>query len=108
MACPPHKAADAHDADRPPSSLPSPNPRKPSTERSLIDQVRARGSVEPERIAEALEQALRGVFSVNPAHMPLQQPYFLRESQRDRKASFLIVFRVSPDGTGFWSSSDYV
>jgi len=38
----------------------------------LIDQVRARGGVEPELIVDALMQALRREFGVDPGHMPLQ------------------------------------
>jgi SAM-dependent methyltransferase len=38
----------------------------------LIDQVRARGGVEPELIVDALMQALRREFGADPGHMPLQ------------------------------------
>jgi len=38
----------------------------------LIDQVRARGGVEPEQIVEALAQEFRREFGANPGRMPLQ------------------------------------
>ena len=38
----------------------------------LIDQVRARGGAEPERLVEAMTQALRREFGADPGLMPLQ------------------------------------
>jgi hypothetical protein len=42
----------------------------------LIDQVRARGGVEPERIVEALVQEYRREFGADPGRMPLQAILF--------------------------------
>ena len=42
----------------------------------LIEQVRARGGVEPERVAEAMLQAVRREFGDDPARMPLQAILF--------------------------------
>jgi SAM-dependent methyltransferase len=42
----------------------------------LIDQVRTRGGVEPERIVDALEEALRREFGADPGRMPLQAILF--------------------------------
>jgi ubiquinone/menaquinone biosynthesis C-methylase UbiE len=42
----------------------------------LIDQVRARGGVEPERIADALLQAVRREFGADPGRMPIQAMIF--------------------------------
>jgi SAM-dependent methyltransferase len=42
----------------------------------LIDQVRARGGVEPERIVDAMVQALRREFGADPGRMPLQAIVF--------------------------------
>jgi ubiquinone/menaquinone biosynthesis C-methylase UbiE len=42
----------------------------------LIDQIRARGSVEPERIVEAVLQELRREFGADPGRMPLQAIMF--------------------------------
>jgi ubiquinone/menaquinone biosynthesis C-methylase UbiE len=42
----------------------------------LIDQVRARGGVEPELIVDALMQALRREFGADPGRMPLQAILF--------------------------------
>ena len=38
----------------------------------LIDQVRARGSVDPERVIEELAEALPREFGTNPTRIPLQ------------------------------------
>ena len=42
----------------------------------LIDQIRSRGNVDPERIVAALEQALSNEFGTNPARMSLQAIVF--------------------------------
>jgi ubiquinone/menaquinone biosynthesis C-methylase UbiE len=42
----------------------------------LIDQVRARGRVNPERIVDALVEALRHEFGADPGRMPLQAILF--------------------------------
>ena len=42
----------------------------------LIDQIRARGGVEPERIVDALAQAFRREFGTDPGRMPLQAIVF--------------------------------
>jgi hypothetical protein len=42
----------------------------------LIDQIRTRGGVEPELIVDALLQALRHEFGVDPGRMPLQAIVF--------------------------------
>jgi SAM-dependent methyltransferase len=42
----------------------------------LIDQVRARGGVEPERIVEAVLQELQREFGADPGRMPLQAIMF--------------------------------
>jgi ubiquinone/menaquinone biosynthesis C-methylase UbiE len=42
----------------------------------LIEQVRARGGVEPEHVAEAMLQAVRREFGDDPAHMSLQAILF--------------------------------
>jgi ubiquinone/menaquinone biosynthesis C-methylase UbiE len=42
----------------------------------LIDQIRARGGVEPERIADAMIEAIRGEFGADPGRMPLQAIVF--------------------------------
>jgi SAM-dependent methyltransferase len=42
----------------------------------LIDEVRARGSVEPDRIVEALQEALPRAFGTGPTQMPLQAIVF--------------------------------
>jgi len=42
----------------------------------LIDQIRARGGVDPDRIVEALAQALRQDFGTDPGRMPLQAIVF--------------------------------
>jgi len=42
----------------------------------MIDQVRARGGVEPEVIVDALVQALRREFGADPGRMPLQAMLF--------------------------------
>jgi len=38
----------------------------------LIDQIRARGGVAPERIVEVLVEDLRRELGADPGHMPLQ------------------------------------
>jgi ubiquinone/menaquinone biosynthesis C-methylase UbiE len=38
----------------------------------LIDQIRARGGVAPDRVADAITQALQREFSADPGRMPLQ------------------------------------
>ena len=40
----------------------------------LIDQIRARGGVDPERVVDAVEEALLNEFGTNP--MPLQAIVF--------------------------------
>jgi len=42
----------------------------------LIDQIKARGGVDPERIVDALAQALRQEFGSDPSRMPLQAIVF--------------------------------
>jgi SAM-dependent methyltransferase len=42
----------------------------------LIDQIRTRGGVEPERIVDAMLQALRVEFGADPCRMPLQAIVF--------------------------------
>ena len=42
----------------------------------LIDQIRARGGVKPERIVEALAQEYRREFGADPGRMPLQAILF--------------------------------
>ncbi len=42
----------------------------------LIDQVRARGGVDPDRVVDALAQALRLEFGPEPGRMPLQAIIF--------------------------------
>jgi hypothetical protein len=42
----------------------------------LIDQIRARGGVEPDRIVEAMAEALCEEFGANPGRMPLQAIVF--------------------------------
>jgi len=42
----------------------------------LIDQIRARGGVEPEVIFDAMVQALRREFGADPGRMPLQAVVF--------------------------------
>ena len=42
----------------------------------LIDQVRARGGVDPERIVEALAEEFRREFGGNPGRMPIQAIVF--------------------------------
>jgi hypothetical protein len=38
----------------------------------LIDQIRAQSTVDPDRIVDALAQALRQEFGADPGQMPLQ------------------------------------
>jgi len=42
----------------------------------LIDQIRARGGVDPDRVVDALAQALRREFGPEPGRMPLQAIIF--------------------------------
>jgi SAM-dependent methyltransferase len=42
----------------------------------LIDQIRARGGVEPELVVEALTREFRREFGADPGHMPLQAILF--------------------------------
>ena len=42
----------------------------------LIEQVRSRGGVEPERIVDAVLEAVRGEFGADPGRMPLQAIVF--------------------------------
>jgi ubiquinone/menaquinone biosynthesis C-methylase UbiE len=42
----------------------------------LIDQIKARGSVDPDRVVHTLIEALRQEFGVQPARMPLQAIVF--------------------------------
>ena len=42
----------------------------------LIDQIRARGGVDPDEVADAMERALSGEFGSAPARMPLQAIFF--------------------------------
>jgi hypothetical protein len=42
----------------------------------LIDQIKARGGVDPDRIVNALAQALRKEFGGDPGRMPLQAIVF--------------------------------
>jgi SAM-dependent methyltransferase len=42
----------------------------------LIDQIRARGGADPERIVDALEQEFRREFGGNPGRMPIQAIVF--------------------------------
>ncbi len=48
----------------------------------LIDQIRARGSVEPELVVDAVLQALRREFGADPGHMPLQAILFSATRRR--------------------------
>jgi ubiquinone/menaquinone biosynthesis C-methylase UbiE len=47
----------------------------------LIDQIRARGGVDPDRIVDALAQALRQEFGGDPGRMPLQAIVFSTSSR---------------------------
>jgi hypothetical protein len=42
----------------------------------LIDQIRTRGGVDPERVIEALTKALPRKFGTNPTRIPLQAIVF--------------------------------
>ena len=42
----------------------------------LIDQIKARGGVDPDRIVDALMRALRKEFGADPGRMPLQAIVF--------------------------------
>jgi hypothetical protein len=42
----------------------------------LVDQIRARGSVDPERVIEALAEAIPGEFGTDPVRIPLQAIVF--------------------------------
>ena len=42
----------------------------------LIDQIRMRGGVEPDRVVDAVAQALREEFGGDPGRMPLQAIVF--------------------------------
>jgi hypothetical protein len=42
----------------------------------IIDQIRTRGGVDPDRIVDAVAQALRKEFGVNPGRMELQAIIF--------------------------------
>jgi hypothetical protein len=42
----------------------------------LVDQIRARGSVDPERVIEALAEALPREFGTDPTRIPLQAIVF--------------------------------
>jgi hypothetical protein len=42
----------------------------------LIDQIRARGGVDPERVIEQLAEALPRKFGTNPTRIPLQSIVF--------------------------------
>lgn len=42
----------------------------------LIDQIRARGGIEPERVFDAVVQSLRSEFGADPGRMPLQAMVF--------------------------------
>jgi hypothetical protein len=42
----------------------------------LIDQIKARGGVDPDRIVDALAQALRQEFGTDPGRIPLQAIVF--------------------------------
>ena len=42
----------------------------------LIDQIRARGGVDPERVVDALEHEFRREFGGNPGRMPIQAIVF--------------------------------
>jgi hypothetical protein len=42
----------------------------------LIDQIKARGGVDPDRIVDALMRALRQEFGADPGRMPLQAIVF--------------------------------
>jgi len=48
----------------------------------LIDQIRARGSVEPELVVDAVLQALRREFGADPGRMPLQAILFSATRRR--------------------------
>jgi ubiquinone/menaquinone biosynthesis C-methylase UbiE len=48
----------------------------------LIDQVRARGNVEPKRIVEAILQELRREFGADPGRMPLQAILFSAKKRK--------------------------
>lgn len=42
----------------------------------LIDQIRARGGVDPDKVADAMERTLTGEFGSAPVRMPLQAIFF--------------------------------
>jgi hypothetical protein len=42
----------------------------------LVDQIRARGSVDPERVIEALAEAIPREFGTDPTRIPLQAIVF--------------------------------
>ena len=42
----------------------------------LIDQIRTRGGVDPERVFDAVVQSLRDEFGADPGRMPLQAIVF--------------------------------
>jgi hypothetical protein len=42
----------------------------------LIDQIKQRGGVDPDRVVDTLAQALRREFGADPARMPLQAIVF--------------------------------
>jgi len=52
----------------------------------LIDQIKARGGVDPDRIVDALAQALRQEFGADPGRMPLQAIVF--SASRRASAAF--------------------
>ena len=47
----------------------------------LVDQIRARGSVDPERVIEALAEAIPREFGTDPTRIPLQAIVFEVERQ---------------------------
>ena len=48
----------------------------PTSRARLVDQVRARGGVDPDRIVDALTQEFRREFGNDPGRMPLQAIVF--------------------------------
>jgi hypothetical protein len=48
----------------------------------LIDQIKLRGSVDPDQIVDAVAQGLRQEFGADPGRMPLQAIVFSARSQK--------------------------
>jgi SAM-dependent methyltransferase len=65
----------------------------------LIDQIRARGGADPDRIVDALERALCREFGTTPGRMPFRRSYFRRIGPSDAQTSFVLVTLPT---TGQW------